>query len=193
MRYLLICTLALLLTGSGGCSSDDSSGSSGGKLGGGQQCAPAANASCEKICVAKDCCAELRNCEAKTCYDLDVCYDECAGDDEGCRSECNDKYPGAVQALSDFRRCSDSCDSECADSDGCGLTGDDSCTDSCLNGTCCSQNTACVENSSCVSLNRCYATCSDDACYEDCGNTYPEGVVDFFLLVDCVGSCGCGG
>ncbi|AKT37374.1 hypothetical protein [Chondromyces crocatus] len=74
--------------------------------------------------------------------------------------------------------CTDDETMVCSPDEGCGLCA--------LTGPCAAFVTACTNNTSCASLNTCVNDCEDDACIDDCYDTYPEGETDYDNLSGCV-------
>lgn len=65
-----------------------------------------------------------------------------------------------------------------------GYTAQDAC-ETCLYTSCCSQLTACADNPQCLDFNDCVASCTDTACYDSCGSTYPTGRYYYESYFDC--------
>jgi len=66
-----------------------------------------------------------------------------------------------------------------------GGTPPDAC-EACINANCSSQAQACGMNQSCAALIECAFSCSDEACVDNCANSYPEGIDDANNYLNCV-------
>jgi hypothetical protein len=55
----------------------------------------------------------------------------------------------------------------------------------CLNTQCCAELTACNLSDDCVNLADCVADCEDDACFNNCEDTFPVGVPLLVDFLDC--------
>ncbi|MGE3671505.1 MAG: hypothetical protein AB7K71_17685 [Polyangiaceae bacterium] len=204
------------------CSSDSSSnrplnagGSSnfGGAGGGGNtsSCGYTSQVACENTCLNGACCELALTCNQLGCGSLIDCVDACQSDGT-CIDNCANQYPNLVDPLLNMYGCLDDC---CAaggsggsggggsggggagGSGGasCGFTSDDACYTSCIENTCCSLGGVCAANPECLALNACAGDCSadDDACFQACFDTHPDGLDDLRAFYTCTNGCGCGG
>lgn len=55
----------------------------------------------------------------------------------------------------------------------------------CVKSRCCDEYLRCDDSESCVDAIHCIEKCSTESCAVDCTNTYPEGSVLLFQLVEC--------
>jgi hypothetical protein len=76
----------------------------------------------------------------------------------------------------------------------CGYSTSDSCLQSCINSSCCSETTACMNDSECSGLVSCIAGCdsADDTCQSACYDSYLSALGNYVSMTACLSVCDCG-
>jgi hypothetical protein len=146
-------------------------------------------------CLDMNCCGEVISCfEDPTGYCPQIldCYENCPmGDPYECASMCdngnfNIEFNDVFECGASY--CAGPCMNPVPPPDECPLQTADPPCDNCMQTKCGAECNACVNNSQCMDLLYCATSCSDDACQQQCFDTYPNGV-DVLLEFLGVGGC----
>lgn len=73
-----------------------------------------------------------------------------------------------------------------ASSSGSGAVNCDTCVNDSTYGACAGAYDACGSSQSCIDFYTCYSNCADQACVDNCVNSYPTGAQIYIDLIDCV-------